>query len=127
MTLNNLAKTVALGLVVLMATGAFASNKGTLQVSEAVELNGQQLAAGDYQVRWEGSGSNVELTVMQGRKEIVKTTAKEVGLDRAPAYDTAVITHSNGKAEVSQIRFAGKKTAFELGGSDRASMSDGSK
>jgi len=127
MKLNNLAKAIVLGVAVLVATAAFASNKGSLHLSEAVEINGQQLAAGDYQVRWQGSGSAVELSIMQGKKEIAKATAKEVALERAPDTDVAVIDHNNGKAAVSELRFAGKKTALDIGGSDRASMSSSSK
>ena len=127
MKLNNLAKSVVFGLAVFVATGAFASNKGSLHIQEAVELNGQQIPAGDYTIRWEGTGTNVELSVMQGKKELAKTAAKEVELQQASSYDAAIVSHSNGKASVSEIRFAGKKTAFEIGGSDRASMSDSSK
>ena len=72
---NNLAKCVVLGLAVLIATAAFASNKGSLHVQEAVEVNGQSLPAGDYQVRWEGTGSDVQLSFMQGKKEVAKTSA----------------------------------------------------
>ncbi|MGB9235828.1 MAG: hypothetical protein WCC04_15570 [Terriglobales bacterium] len=127
MKLNNLAKTVVLGLAVFVATGAFASNKGNLNLAEAVEVNGQQIPAGDYQIRWEGNGATVELSVMRGRKEVARTSAKAVELERAPDNDAAVIQHSDGKASVSEIRFAGKKTAFSLSGSERASMSDSSK
>ena len=38
MKLNYLAKTVVLGLAVLLAASAFASNKGSLQVQEAIEV-----------------------------------------------------------------------------------------
>ena len=127
MRLKSFAKTVAFGLTLLAAIGAFASNKGSFHASEAVEVNGQRLPAGDYQVQWQGSGSNVELSFMQGRKEIAKVTATEEDLQQAPSGDEAVISHSNGQASVSKIRFAGKKTAFALGGSDRASMGDASK
>ncbi|MFZ0477815.1 MAG: hypothetical protein WAL71_01610 [Terriglobales bacterium] len=127
MKLNNVAKTVVLGVVVLFATGAFASNKGSLRITEAFEVNGQQLPAGDYQLRWQGSGSNVELSFMQGKKEIAKTSAKEVELNQAASSDTAVIDHNNGKAWVSEIRFAGKRTALSIGGSDQASMSESAK
>jgi hypothetical protein len=127
MKLNNLAKAVVLGLAVLVATGAFASNKGGLHLSEAVVVNGQQIPAGDYTIRWEGTGSNVELSVMQGKKELAKTTAKEIQLDQASSYDATIVNRSDGKASVSEIRFAGKKTALDIGTSDRASMSDSSK
>jgi len=129
MKLSNLAKIVALGLALFMAAGAFASNnnRGYLRTDEAVEINGQRLPAGEYQVKWEGNGPSVELSFMQGRKEVAKVSAKEVTLDQAPVYDTAVINRSNGKASISEIRFAGKKTAFAVVGSDRASISDNSK
>lgn len=127
MKFENLAKSVVLGLAVMLATSAFASNKGSLHVAEPVEVSGQQIPAGDYQVRWEGTGSNVEVSFLQGKKEIAKTTAKLVQLDNTPSFDSAVIDHSAGKASVSEIRFAGKRGALDLGGSDRAAMSGSGK
>lgn len=127
MKLNNLTKTLVLGLAVFVATGAFASNKGSFHLGEAVEINGQQIPAGDYQVRWDGSGSSVELSFMQGRKEVAKVSAKAVELAGTSPYDAAVIEHSNGRASISEIHFAGKKTGFALVGSEHASMSDSSK
>ncbi len=126
MKLNNVAKTVVLGLAVLLATSAFASNKGSLQVREAVEVNGQQLAPGAYQVRWDGTGSNVEVSFMQGKKEVAKTSAKLIALDKSSDFDSAVIDHASGKASVSEVRFAGKKVALAIGGTDKAEMSGNS-
>jgi hypothetical protein len=126
MKLNNVAKTVVLGLAVLLATSAFASNKGSLQVREAVEVNGQQLAPGQYQVRWDGTGANVEVSFMQGKKEVAKTSARVVSLDQSSNYDSAVIDHASGKATVSEVRFAGKKFALAIGSTDKAEMNGNS-
>jgi hypothetical protein len=125
MKINQLAlvKTVVLGLAVLLASSAFASNKTTLQVREAVEVNGQQLAAGEYQLRWEGSGPSVEVSFMKGKKEVAKASAKVVTLEKAADYDSAVIDHASGKATVSQVRIAGKKFALDLGATEKAEMS----
>ena len=123
MKLNNLAKFAVLGLAVLLATGAFASNKGTLNVSETVQVNGQKLPAGEYQVRWDGSGSDVQVSFLKGKKEVAKTSARVVQLDNAPAGDSAVIDHQGGTATVEQVRFAGKKFALAIGGSESSSMS----
>jgi hypothetical protein len=123
MKLNNLAKAAVLGLAVLLASSAFASNKGSLQVRETVEVNGQQLRAGDYQVRWDGTGSDVEVSFMQGKKEVAKTSAKLVTLDKPYGYDSAVVEHEGGKAAISEVRFAGKKYALAIGGTDKAEMS----
>jgi hypothetical protein len=124
---NHLAKIVVLGLAVLLASSAFASNKGSLQVREPFEVNGQQLAAGDYQLRWEGTGSNVEVSFIQGKKEVAKTSAKVVSLDKAYDYDSAVIDHASGKAAISQVRFAGKKYVLAIGSTDKAEMSGSTK
>ncbi|MFY9659662.1 MAG: hypothetical protein WAJ97_03510 [Terriglobales bacterium] len=125
MKLNNLAKTVVLGLAVLLASSAFASNKSTVQLHESFEVNGQQLSPGEYQVRWDGTGSSVEVSFMQGRKEIAKAWAKVVPLDKAYDYDSAVVQHDGGKATVSEIRFAGKKYSLALGANEKAEMSAG--
>jgi hypothetical protein len=127
MKLNHLAKTVVLGLAVLLASSAFASNKGSLQVWESLEVNGQQLAPGQYQLRWDSTGSNVEVSFMQGKKEVAKASAKVVALDKASDYDSAVVDHSDGKARVSEIRFAGKKYALAIGATEKADMSGSGK
>jgi hypothetical protein len=126
MKLNNLAKSVVLGLAVLLASSAFASNKGSLQVREPLEVNGQQLAPGEYQLRWDGTGSDVEVSFMQGKKEVAKASAKVVELDKASDYDAAVVDHASGKATVSQVRFAGKKYALAIGATEKAEMSGSS-
>lgn len=126
MKLNHVAKTVVLGLAVLLASSAFASNKGTLQVRESVEVNGQQIAPGEYQLRWEGTGPNVEVSVMQGRKEVAKAWAKVLALDKASDYDAAILDHASGKATVSEVRFAGKKFALAIGATEKAEMSGSS-
>ena len=123
LALNHLAKTVVVGLAVLLASSAFASNKGTLRVHETAEVAGQQLAAGEYQLRWDGTGSNVEVSFMQGKKEVAKASAKVVALDRASDYDAAIVDHSSGKATVSEVRFAGKKYALAIGATEKAEMS----
>jgi hypothetical protein len=123
LALSTLAKTVVLGVAVLLASSAFAANKGSMQVRERVEVNGQQLSPGEYQLRWDGTGSDVELRFMQGKKEMAKTSAKVVALDQASDYDSAVIDRASGKAAVSQVRFAGKKFALTIGATDKAEAS----
>jgi hypothetical protein len=126
MRLNHLAKTVVLGLAALLATSAFASNQGSIRIREPFEINGQQLAAGEYQLQWSGTGSNVEVSFLKGKKEVAKTSATLVTLDKAPDYDSAVVDHASGKAAVSEILFGGKKYALAIGATDKAQMSGSS-
>ncbi len=126
MKLKNLAKTVVLGLAVLLASSAFASNagnKGTVHLGEAFVVSGQQLSAGEYQVRWDGAGSDVEVSFVRDGKEVAKASAKVVTLDKPYSDDCAILDNSSGKSTVSEIRFAGKKYALAIGNAQKAEMS----
>ncbi|HLX82775.1 MAG TPA: hypothetical protein VKR59_02690 [Terriglobales bacterium] len=127
MKFNNLAKVMVLGLAIFVAKGASAANKGTFQAHEAVEVNGQQLPVGEYQVRWEGDGPSVEIRFLMNNKEVAKTTAKAVQLKKAPSVDSSVVNRANGKAVVSELEFAGKRTALSLEESEPATMGSASR
>ena len=126
---NHVAKSVVLTLAVLVATSAFAGtgNKGSLHLSEAVQVNGQAVPAGDYQLRWEGTGANVEVSFVQGKKVVTKTSAKVVELKTTFNSDAAVIDKSSSTPSVTEVRFAGKKYALELGNTEKAGMGESTK
>jgi hypothetical protein len=118
---NHVAKSAVLGLAVLVATSAFASNnKGSLHLSEAAQVNGQAVPAGDYQLRWEGTGSNVEVSVMQGKKVVTKVPAKLIELKETFGHDATVVDRSGSTPSVTEVRFAGKKYALALGAESAA-------
>jgi len=124
---NHLSKSMVLGLAVLLASSAFASNKGSLDLQEEALVNGQKIPAGQYQLRWDGTGSDVELSFMQGKKVVAKTPAKVVERTQAASYDSAVVDHSDGNASVTEVRFAGKKYALHIGnGAEKAQLGGGS-
>jgi hypothetical protein len=105
-----------LGLALLLATSAFAANKGSFQVSDPVTVSGKSLAAGEYTVKWEGTGPNVELNILQNNKVVATTSARMIELDRSPSGNTSVVTkNGDGSKTLSEIRFAGKKYALALG------------
>lgn len=117
MKASKITKGLLLGLALLLATSAFAANKGSLRVSDPVTINGKQLAAGDYKVSWDGNGPSVELHIMQGKNVVATVPAKMVDLPRAASDDGAVVnTNGDGSRTLSQIRFSGKKYALAVGG-----------
>ncbi len=127
MTVSKMLKGLLLGLSVLLATGAFAASKGSLQVSAPVSVAGKQLPAGSYEVKWEGSGPNVELSILKGKNVVAKVPAHLVDLNRSPEDNAAVVrTSSDGSRELAQIRFSGRKQALEIGQESAASGSGGS-
>ncbi len=124
---NHVAKSVVLALAVLVATSAFASgNKGSLHLSEPAQVNGQSVPAGEYQLRWEGTGSNVEVSFIQGKKVVTKAPAKVVELPSAFSNDATVVDHSASTPVVTEVRFAGKKYALSLG-EQKAEMGESTK
>jgi hypothetical protein len=119
-------KSLILGLAVLLATSAFAANKGSLQVQEPISVNGQQLAPGDYKVQWDGNGPNVEVSIMQGRKVVTKVPAHVVDLSKASNADAAVVkANADGSKSLSEVRFGGKKFALAVG--EEAAKADATK
>ncbi len=126
---TQVAKSVVLALAVLVATSAFAgtSNKGSLHLSEAAQLNGQSVPAGDYQLRWEGTGANVEVSVMQGKKVVTKAPAKVVDLKDAFNRDATVVDRSAATPSVTEVRFAGKKYALEISPTEKSGMGESTK
>ena len=116
MTLSQVAKGTILGLALLLATGALAANKGSLKVQEPITVSGQQLPAGDYNVSWEGSGSNVQVNILQGKKVVAKATGRVVDLGQSPNYDSAVVKkNADGTRSLTEIRFSGKNQAVAIG------------
>ena len=125
MKASKISKGLLLGLALLLATSAFAANKGSLQVSDPVTVNGKQIGAGEYTVKWDGNGPNVELNILRGKSVIATVPARMVDLDRTPTRDSAVtVLNSDGQKSLNEIRFSGKKYALAIG-SQTAQMQSG--
>jgi hypothetical protein len=112
-----------LTLSLLLAASAFAgnTNKGTLNIGQTVTVGGKQLAAGKYQLEWTGSGSDVEVTISDGKETIAKVPAQIIPLQKAQAssgYGTS--TDAAGNAALTEIFFGGKKYELSLGGGSAA-------
>jgi hypothetical protein len=126
MKFATVSKSLLMGLALFLATSAFAATKGTLQLGDEVKLNGTTLKAGDYKVEWDGTGPNVELSILHGKKVVAKTEAQMVDL-ATPAPNDAAITVKNasGPNSLAGIRFQGKKYALNLAAANE-SMNEGS-
>jgi hypothetical protein len=125
MKFANISKGFVLGLALLLATAAFAANKGSMQLLDSVTVSGKQLPAGDYSVKWDGTGPNVELSILKGNKVIATTPARLIDLNEKSNHDAAVVQNNgDGSKSLAEIHFSGKKYALAIGG-DSASM-DGS-
>jgi hypothetical protein len=123
----NILKGLVLGLALILTSAAFAASKGPLQLSNPVNIAGKQLAAGDYIVKWDGTGPSVQVSILKGKDVVATVPAQMVNLDHASSYDSAVVnTKGDGSRTLSQIRFSGKKFALEVSGEAGGSASGSS-
>ena len=126
MKFQNVSKSLLLGLALLLATSAFAAgNKGSMQLLGPVNVSGKQLPAGDYSVKWDGNGPNVEVNILKGNKVVATTPARLIDLSAKPERDAAVLRNNeDGSRSLAEIHFGGKTYGLAIG-SESASM-DGS-
>jgi hypothetical protein len=97
----------------LLAATAFASNRASCNVAQAVRIGGRQLTPGDYQFQWDGSGPSVSVNILSKGK-LVTTVPARVIEQSSTADGTTLRMHANddGTRTLSQIHFAGKKYAL---------------
>jgi hypothetical protein len=118
-----------LALALLLATSAFAANKGSLQIYDTITVAGKQLPAGTYTAKWEGNGPAVELSILKGKNVVATVPAQMVTLPRSLDHDSAVVsTNSDGSRSLSEVRFAGKNYSLQLtSGSSGSGAASGSR
>lgn len=127
MKTSKMSKGLLLGLALLLATSAFASNKGSLAVTDNCMIAGKQLTKGDYKVSWEGNGPDVQLSIMKGKNVVATVPAHMTELNSNAQSDSAILSaNADGSKNLSEIRFAGKKYALAIG-TPQAAMTDSSK
>jgi hypothetical protein len=128
MKFATVSKSVVMGLALLLASSAFAASKASLTLQNPTTINGATLKAGEYKLEWEGSGPNVEVSIMQGKTVLAKVPGKVVDL-KTPAHDNAAVLMRNndGTRTLAGARFEGKKFALELGDSSEGMQTGSSK
>ena len=126
MKFQSIWKSLLVGLALLLATSAFAAaNKGSMQLLDPVTVSGKQLPAGDYSVKWDGNGPNVEVNILKGNKVVATIPARVIDLSQKPERDAAVVRNNDdGSRSLAEIHFGGKTYGLAVG-TESASM-DGS-
>jgi hypothetical protein len=115
MKFATISKSVVMGLALLLASSAFAATKASLSLQSSTTVNGTSLKAGDYKLVWDGTGPNVEVSIMQGKNVVAKVPGKLVDLNSPALNSAAVVTmNGDGTSTLSGVRFEGKKIALEL-------------
>lgn len=107
---------MAAGSVLLLTANAFTASKGSLTIPKKVSVEGKTLPAGEYSVKWEGDGPNVELKLLRDGKLIATVPAHTIALQHKDEQDSVFIKkNDDGTESMSEIHFSGKKYAFAIG------------
>jgi|SRR6516162_10713062 hypothetical protein len=112
---KSLIPTMALALATF-TYAAGTAHKGSLHISDPVQVNGKQLPPGDYTVTWEGEGPSVNLHISRDRKELASAAAKVVPLNQKVNEDTALVSNNQGQRELTAMRFSGKQFELDITG-----------
>ena len=116
MRISIVSKSLILGVALLLASSAFASEKESVEFSNPTTVAGTQLSPGKYEIRWDSDSPNVELSIFKGDAVVAKIPARRVELKKgAPSNTTTTSARADGSVSLSQIQFRGKKYAFEIG------------
>ena len=95
--------------VILAGVALAANNGGALVVRETTQINGKTLPAGEYKVRWEGTGPSVQITILAGKKEVITTNGAVKEADKAEERDW-VLYRGEKREQIAEIHFGGTKT-----------------
>jgi hypothetical protein len=115
MKIATVMKSLVVGLALLLASSAFAATKGHLALQGPTTVNGTQLKAGEYNLQWEGTGPEVQVSILQGKKVLATVPAKVVELKAPSQNNSATISNnSDGTSSLAEVHFAGKTTALQL-------------
>lgn len=112
MKFATVSKSLLMGAALLLATGAFAAT-AKMELNNPTTISGTKLKPGNYKLQWDGTGPNVEVSVVKGKDVVAKVPAKVVDLS-TPAQNDALLYSASDGNTLSGIRFAGKTFGLDL-------------
>lgn len=127
MNIKNISKGLLFGASLLLASAAFAGEKATVKTYEDLKVNGKTLPAGKYELSWEGTGSNVQVSFQKGKETVATLPAQIEASNSAPdttGYSTR--KESDGSTSITGVFFAGKKYTINLDQQAAAAPAQGS-
>jgi hypothetical protein len=105
----------ALALLGSSAVVAKDSNKTSLNIFEKVTVEGKELNPGHYTVSWQGSGPDVQISILQGKQTVATASAhvtEQPTSNTTTAYGST--TEPDGTRALETIYVGGKHTTLQL-------------
>ena len=104
-------------IALLLPVSVFAKekNEGKFQVSQPVQVGSSQLKPGEYKVQWDGTGPDVQLTILQNGKTVATAPAKLVESQQPSQHDSVILRDGTGNVKrLDEINFAKQKRTLVL-------------
>jgi hypothetical protein len=92
------------------------ANKGSLQLYEKTNVEGKLLNPGHYTITWEGSGPDVQVTVLEGKRTVATFPAhltEQTTKNTEDAYGSSA--EADGSRSLTAIYPNGKRFSIEVG------------
>lgn len=105
----------------LMSLPALAADQSKhIKLYQDVEVNGTQLRAGDYTVKFDNAAQNGKIEFMKGHKTVATANAQVKQMPAKAPADQVILNTANGKSALDQIQFGGSNTALVFGSGSMA-------
>ena len=110
----------------ITTAGLFADSKskdsGNLNLANSVQVGSTQVAPGDYKVEWNGTGDNVQVSILKGKNVVATTEGKLVELPKK-ADNNSVTTKAldNNARALMEIQFDNRTESLVFNQSGTAS------
>jgi hypothetical protein len=117
---------VLLGSALLSSSAVLAgdSNKASIQLYEKVNVEGKALNPGHYTITWDGTGPDVQVTVLQGKQAVATFPAhltEQATRNTEDAYGSSAET--DGTRTLTAIYPNGKRFSLEVEGKSASQAS----
>src|SRR6266478_3690372 len=106
-----------------LTLGAFAKdrNQGKFTLSEPAQVGATQLKPGDYKVTWDGTGSDVQVKILQGKNVVATTSGKLVEKEQPAPYSAVTLSSgADGTRTLSELSFGKRKEVLVFGSAETA-------
>ena len=117
--IRNAVRFTLLVLALTVSISAFAKSKSeNISLFQDVTVNGTNVPAGDYVIKYDIDGNNAQVKFTQHGKEIASTTGQVKTLSKKPVQNQVLLNTNGDTRTISEIDFGGKDTAitFESAG-----------
>jgi hypothetical protein len=109
---------LVLTLAVLVSTALAGGKRAPMLLTSAAQINGKQLPAGNYELKWEGTGTDVRVQFLHGKKVVATAPAKLEQVTAKATEDSALIDNASGTRQLTEARFAGKNYKLVFAGAE---------